>query len=200
MLPVPWHGAPCSHAHGDGRLVHLHPHGLDITEDLLLVAGQGHSYSQQIPVERKKHRGRKLKSRNRFWEMKGFQSYWRWITWVWDDFTIKHSRNVYTPNITALYIKAQFLDGYLEWMKTHSLERGLSNACCFALQRDCINATKPQAYFFNKICSNGFTFSHIFILQATLLIKINGGHYLCRLELRVLWEQLSWPNLLEYST
>lgn len=39
---------PLQSCHGGGRLAHLHPHGLDVAEDLLLVAGQGDSYSQQV--------------------------------------------------------------------------------------------------------------------------------------------------------
>lgn len=54
-------------------------------------------------------------------------------------------------------MRAQFQDGKASGNENTnlqklilSLERGLTNACCFALQSDCINATHPQAYIFNK--------------------------------------------------
>lgn len=40
--------APLQSGHGVGRLGHLVPHRLDTAQDLLLMAGQGHSYPQQV--------------------------------------------------------------------------------------------------------------------------------------------------------
>lgn len=42
---------PLQSCHSRGRLTYFDPHGLDVTEDLLLMACQGHAYPQQVPRE-----------------------------------------------------------------------------------------------------------------------------------------------------
>lgn len=50
--PVAWR--PLQSCHGSGRLAlaHLHLHGGDVTEDLLLVAPQGDTYPQEVSGDR----------------------------------------------------------------------------------------------------------------------------------------------------